>query len=171
MTIKNRHRYHGLCRGLVSVEKLNLILSMTQICGDVVKRGLHAHFVNGFGYEDTAMIYYSVSSNFYRDIKKIRNLAANYEELQDHGQVINELPPGEVPKRKLELLIDSTSMRSEKVINMLCLYFVQGKTKNEIIDNHGVTNSNFNREIKKIQSVADKYEAIRQAEINQKSDR
>ncbi|MGB2077957.1 MAG: PapB/FocB family fimbrial expression transcriptional regulator [Pseudoalteromonas tetraodonis] len=171
MNTKNKYRHHGLCRGLVSAEKLDMLISFTKIKGDFVIRGLHAHFVRGFCQKNTTMIYYATEGNFNRDVKKIRHIAANHEELFDFSGDVNNLEPGAVEPRKLEILIDSTQLTSKTVITILNDYYVDGKSKLDITKERGVTNSNLNREIRKIQRIADKFQELRNLELNQLSDR
>jgi len=171
MSIKSPYRFHGLARGMVSEERLNALISFTKLEGDFVKRGLYAHFVRGFNAENVAMIYYNCSGNFSRDMKKIRNIAANYEELIDYQGDINELVPGNVSQRKLDIFIDSVQLKSAKVKAVLRDHFVHGKSKKDIVVNHSTTHSNINREVKKIQAVADKFQDLHNITVNQINDR
>lgn len=75
-------RPHGLIPGQVQGEKLDLLISNTSIRSENVKKCLHRHFVQGYTQEDVCLLFEVTNSNFSRDCKKIRKIAADFEQIK-----------------------------------------------------------------------------------------
>ncbi|HCP5802217.1 TPA: adhesin biosynthesis transcription regulatory family protein [Escherichia coli] len=65
-----------------------------------------------------------------------------------------QLRPGKVDKKQFVLLIDISSIRSYKVINALEDYFVNGKNRKEICDNHKINQGYLSLKIRELQDIS-----------------
>ncbi|EQC1804413.1 PbsX family transcriptional regulator [Escherichia coli] len=81
----------------------------------------------------------------------IQNRNKTYLNLLTSKHSMIYLSRGGVGHDHFWLLMELTSIRSEKMIRALYDYFVSGYLRNEICDMHGVSQSNLSLSIKKIQ--------------------
>ncbi|EFB70910.1 PapB/FocB family fimbrial expression transcriptional regulator [Providencia rustigianii] len=64
------------------------------------------------------------------------------------------LHPGKVDKKHLMLLINISSIRSNKVINALNDYFVEGKKRKEICEKHKINQGYLSIKINELQETS-----------------
>lgn len=68
----------------------------------------------------------------------------------------NTLSPGQVSNEQFRMLIDISSVRSDKVINALQAYFVNGIARNTICEEYHVNPGYLSIKIREIQSLSRK---------------
>lgn len=75
---------------------------------------------------------------------------------------MNYLLKGMESEERVDLLLALTSIRSEATIKALKMYLVQGCSESEICAARGITQSNFNRDLSKLNAVAGTVEQIKE---------
>ncbi|MGO1190314.1 PapB/FocB family fimbrial expression transcriptional regulator [Vibrio casei] len=79
---------------------------------------------------------------------------------------MNYLLCGGESKRRVEILLELTSISSEPIIKAIHRYLVDGYSESELRDIFGISQSNFNRALKKLNNVAELIEEVKDIDLN-----
>lgn len=72
-----------MLQGFETKERLNLLLSLTNIRSDSQKSALEQHFVNGLNFEAAAAIAEITASNFKRVVDRVQEVDSIVEKIKD----------------------------------------------------------------------------------------
>lgn len=132
-----------LLRGVEKKSYIKSIVSLSNIRSDTIVKCLVYHFTHGWSVEHLSVFFEVPEQNVIRAIKVLNCVERSVDLYRD--------------TKNPEHLIGLTRIRSKEIINLLKHYIVKGSCDNLIMGE--ITISNFNRSIRRFNSVKNNVEA------------
>ena len=146
-----------LLQGHESPKRVELLIGLTKIQGDKMKKCVNSHLVNGMSVALVTSTYSTTPFNFNRALKAVNSSAVIVEKIKEidcYGVRNSWL--------RLELVLMLTKVTSKPILQLLKKATEDGVTDYKILSLGSVTLSNFNKVLRKVDRINGIIDEIKQ---------